>query len=242
MRHTCIILTSRKQGLSVPFEAYLRNRKGETESLPMKSPLSPPARDLPEETPPPSFGSLEGVSVSHPGAAAPAANLPKASLASASAPTPGSAPAPSSSAQAPGPSSTAAAPADEAQPLTAASVIPSDAPAPATFNDVVRLIAEGRAHEVPVMHVPDGLNLEEPSVSTMKARPKPWETARAQSGGAEQVQIQGQIQSQPLPPSSECPPYEHGQEGINVQAAPAGNGSVEVEQVAQGVARIDTSE
>lgn len=48
-------------------------------------------------------------------------------------------------------------------------------PGDMTFNDVVRLIAQGRAGEVPTEEVPDGINEAAPSVSTMGARKKPWE-------------------------------------------------------------------
>lgn len=51
------------------------------------------------------------------------------------------------------------------------------APDEMTFNDVVRLIAAGRAGEVPTQDIPDAINEAAPSVSTMSARPKPWESS-----------------------------------------------------------------
>lgn len=43
------------------------------------------------------------------------------------------------------------------------------------FDDVVKLIAEGRAGEIPSVHVPEGLNTTPASESVLSARPKPWE-------------------------------------------------------------------
>lgn len=65
------------------------------------------------------------------------------------------------------------------------------------FADVVRLIAEGRADEVPVATIPDGINEAPPSVSTMKARPKPWErNAEATQETTEQTGEQQTMQQQ----------------------------------------------
>lgn len=54
-----------------------------------------------------------------------------------------------------------------------------------SFTDVVRLISEGRADEVPVPIIPDGIHEGVPSVSALSARPKPWE----QAGEGEQSQV-----------------------------------------------------
>lgn len=49
------------------------------------------------------------------------------------------------------------------------------------FDQVVRLIQEGRANEVPRKEIPEGLNDEPASQSKMAPRRKPWETASTSS-------------------------------------------------------------
>lgn len=53
------------------------------------------------------------------------------------------------------------------------------------FDQVVRLIQEGRANEVPRKEIPEGLNDEPASESKMAPRRKPWETANVGGAGSE---------------------------------------------------------
>jgi hypothetical protein len=123
----------------------------------------------------------------------PVAGATKLSAASAPAPTATLAPpsasvapaAPAPAAPAPAPAVSAAETrAAETVAVTGESAAASAAPAPTgtstedmKFGDIVRLIAEGRASEVPVPTIPDGINEAPPSVSSLAARPKPWEKA-----------------------------------------------------------------
>lgn len=62
--------------------------------------------------------------------------------------------------------------------ITQTEVVETVAPGPEQsipFDDVVRLIASGRAGEIPTTQVPEGLNTAPASESVMAARAKPWE-------------------------------------------------------------------
>lgn len=176
---------ARKHQSSVPFETYLRCRSRETESQPMKSPTASPttATSMTLAGASPVMGSAAVLPVSSAPAidATPAAA--PASVSVTSAPPPPHPSAAVSSAEI----RVAEAASVAGEPVAAAASTPAPAD-PTTenmkFTDIVRLIAEGRADEVPVPVIPDGINEEAPSVSTMSARPKPWERAQAEEPAA----------------------------------------------------------
>lgn len=185
----------------MPFDVYQRYRKGELESRPMGTSKK--------------FGSLmSGGQGQGQGAGA-----PSATDAQPSAPAGAAAPGPSATGPTAGGAATRghgegisvlSAEDDTAQTRAAVVVESSGVVAPSTggpadapsndmpFEQVVRLIQEGRAHEVPRKEIPEGLNVEPASASTMAPRRKPWEAAGSGAAPADPV-TQGESAQAPAP-------------------------------------------
>lgn len=211
----------KKRGVSVPFEVYRRYRKGELESRPMGTSKK--------------FGSLMSGGQGDSSASsvpAPGAGQGPSGAGAIGAAAGGAAPAPAAPAAAqPGRKGSVSvhgegisvlSAEDDAAVTRAAVVVESSgvrAPAPSgastsepsndmPFDEVVRLIQEGRANEVPRKEVPEGLNVEPASESKLAPRRKPWETASAGASGAASSSAAAPAQAQA---SSQDAQGEHAQ-------------------------------
>ncbi|EJT51268.1 hypothetical protein A1Q1_07546 [Trichosporon asahii var. asahii CBS 2479] len=182
------------RGVSVPFEVYRKYRKGELESRPMGTnkkfgSLMSGGQGAPSGSPSsgsaPTPGSQSGQGPSGAGAIGAAAG--GATQSQAQADQAGR----KGSVSVHGEGISVVSAEDDVAVTRAAVVVESSGVQAAgtagepsndmPFDQVVRLIQEGRANEVPRKEIPEGLNDEPASESKMAPRRKPWETASTSS-------------------------------------------------------------
>lgn len=193
------------RGVSVPFEVYRKYRKGELESRPMGTnkkfgSLMSGGQGAPSGSPSsgsaPTPGSQGGQGPSGAGAIGAAAG--GATQSQAQADQAGR----KGSVSVHGEGISVVSAEDDVAATRAAVVVESSGVQAAgtagepsndmPFDQVVRLIQEGRANEVPRKEIPEGLNDEPASESKMAPRRKPWETASTSSVPAASNDTPGQ--------------------------------------------------